>query len=335
MSKGTSLARLIGSIGVLALPFLASAQGTGCWLRDAVAPTATTVYVLCEQGTVHITKDAGATWLAVDTGAKTKLTSMAAVDTDHVVLVGDSGTILATGDGGKTWQAVVNDKKETVTKENLLAINNAGSQLWTSGFDGAILHSTDGGRTWDTQTSGTTMGLEDIFFLDANRGWAVGWSGTILRTADGGKKWEDVKSKNATWTLSSVYFRDANNGWAAGFAGQLLQSRDGGATWEKQDSSVKASLKDVMFDNANRAWITSDEQFLLSEDGGVKWRAVKTDRNVFLRRLIPVGNSLWAVGQLGVLKQGTGLTWTAVASLVPAAAKPPAAAAAPARPVAR
>src|ERR1019366_8777121 len=119
MSKGTSLARLIGSIGVLALPFLASAQGTGCWLRDAVAPNAATVYVLCEQGTVHITKDGGTNWLAVDTGDKVKLNALAALDADHVIAIGDRGTIIATSDGGKTWPAVVDTKKANITKQNL------------------------------------------------------------------------------------------------------------------------------------------------------------------------------------------------------------------------
>jgi len=271
---------------------------------------------------MNITADGGATWSAVDTGAKVKLRAMAALDAGHAIVVGDGGLILATDDGGKTWRERNDAKNKHFTPQHLLALSAVGNQLWTSGFDGALWHSVDGGRNWEVQKTGTHMALEDIYFLDADHGWAVGWSGTLLRTLDGGKKWEAINSKAlaAAWSLSSVYFHDLKNGWAAGFSGQLLRSRDGGATWEAQDSSSKSWLKDIEFDSSNRGWITSDEQFLVSEDGGEKWNPVKIQKNLFLRKLLHVGDSLWAVGQLGVLKQGPGLTWTPVTSLVPRAA---------------
>ena len=324
MFKG-SLAQLIGFTGILLFPLLVSAQGTGCWLRDATAPTPSTVYVLCEQGTVHVTTDGGTTWTARDTFAKSSLRTVESTDANHVLVAGDNGLILATEDGGKTWQP-----RTSNTTEHILSLSAVGSQVWGSGFSGVVINSADAGRTWKVQETGTRMTLQNIYFLDANRGWAVGWSGTILRTLDGGKKWEEVKTKESSWSLTSVYFRDANNGWAAGFGGQMLRSSDGGATWRKLDSAVKAELKDVEFDRSNRAWVTSDEQFLMSTDGGEKWTPVKPSKNFFLRKLFKVGDTLWAVGQLGVLKQGAGTDWTPIASLVPAAApRPVAPAAAP------
>jgi len=163
------------------------------------------------------------------------------------------------------------------------------------------------------------MALEAIFFLDPDHGWAVGWSGTILRTADSGKTWQTVKTSAASWSLAAVDFRDLQNGWAVGFSGQLLRSRDGGATWEAQKSPAQSSLTSVASDRANRLWIAADDQLLLSEDGGEKWRAIPLEANCFVTRLFRVGDSVWALGELGIFKQtGSGLEWKHDESFIPA-----------------
>jgi photosystem II stability/assembly factor-like uncharacterized protein len=130
---------------------------------------------------------------------------------------------------------------------------------------------------------------------------------------DGGKKWQAVASK-AQWSLTSIYFSDANNGWICGFSGQLLRTKDSGATWEVLPAPSKAWLKDVSVDRSNRMWIAADDQFLVSEDGGAKWRAVPVLTQAFLRKMLPVGNSLWAIGQLGMMRQ-EGADWKPVDTL--------------------
>jgi photosystem II stability/assembly factor-like uncharacterized protein len=300
------------------LPLVLAASDTKhCYLRDANSPTASTAYLLCEQGLVYGTTDGGVTWTAHDTGAAVILHAISFQDAMHGFAVGDTGTLLGTEDGGKTWLA-----RTTGTKENLLSAFTLGDLAWTGGFDGILLHSTDGGRTWNKQTSGTTMALESIFFLDPDHGWAVGWSGTVLRTADGGKSWQTMQATAATWSLDAVCFRDQQNGWAVGFAGQLLRSRDGGTTWEAQQSPVKSWLTSVAADRANRLWIAADEQLLVSEDGGGKWRAVALGGNYFVSRVFMLGDTMWALGELGLLKQiGTGLQWKHYDAFVPAGAQ--------------
>jgi photosystem II stability/assembly factor-like uncharacterized protein len=190
-----------------------------------------------------------------------------------------------------------------------------------SGYNGVLLHSGDGGRTWARQTTGTSQSIENIFFLDADRGWAVGWAGTILRTANGGRTWEQIKSSAASWSLNSVYFRDAKNGWAVGFAGQILRSRDGGATWDTQNSPVRGWLTCVLFDGSNRGWITVDDGFLVSEDGGENWRAVVVDDRAFLSKLVLVKDSVWALGPFQALKHTDAkVAWQKIEKLVPVAA---------------
>lgn len=305
-----------GAVALLLPIFAWGSDKEHCYLREA-SSLGTTAYLLCEQGLVYGTTDSGATWTAHDTGAAVTLHGLSFFDPLHGFAVGDGGTVLATEDGAKTWQP-----RTSGTKEHLLSVFTIGNLAWTAGFDGTVLHSIDGGRTWNKQTSGTTMALESIFFLDPDHGWAVGWSGTILRTADGGKTWESIKTSAASWSLATVRFLDAKNGWAAGFSGQLLRSRDGGATWEAQKTPSQSWLTSVATDRANRIWIAADDHLVVSEDSGATWRAIPVEGNLFVARLFPLGDTLCALAELGLLRQGgNGLQWKRDETFAPAGAQ--------------
>jgi photosystem II stability/assembly factor-like uncharacterized protein len=317
MSNGSTLRALARLAGISLIPLLAasaqpkaptqspaaSANYRSCWLRDAGAANAKAVYAVCEQGRVWFTTDGGVKWTSSDTGATARLRSIAVLDAHRMIVAGDSGTMLATADGGKTWQT-----RNSGTKEHLLDIAFQGESGWACGYQGILIHTTDGGRTWTKQTTGTTQTLEAMYFLDANHGWTVGWAGTILITSDGGAKWQAVKTDAASWSLTSVYFHDLKNGWIVGFAGQILRTQDGGLTWKTQPSPVRSWLTNIAFEGPKKGWITFDDGFLTSEDGGQTWTQHDIKGRYFLSKLIPVGDSLWAVGQSAML-QRTGASW--------------------------
>jgi photosystem II stability/assembly factor-like uncharacterized protein len=120
------------------------------------------------------------------------------------------------------------------------------------------------------------------------------------------------------WSMSSVYFRDAKNGWIVGFAGQLLRSRDGGVTWQAQDSPFKGWMTSVTFDSVGRGWIAAGNDFLLSEDQGETWKLIDIPDTVFLTKLLRVNDTVWALGQFGVLKQaGNGKEWKKIDNILP------------------
>ena len=56
-----------------------------------------------------------------------------------------------------------------------------------SNAGGAVLNSVDGGASWQPQLANSAFRLEDVFFVDAQRGWAVGANGTIVHTVTGGQ----------------------------------------------------------------------------------------------------------------------------------------------------
>jgi len=290
---------------------LRAADERTCTMRDAAIPAPSLTYVLCEQGLLLVTTDEGVTWNTRKIADAQGLKALAFLDINRGLAAGDGGTILATTDAGKTWTP-----RKTGTTENLSDLQMIGEEGWAAGFDGVILHTTDGGQNWTAQKSGVTQSLEAIQFLDTKNGWAVGWSGTILHTADGGATWKQVKSTAAMWSLSSIHFRDANNGFISGFAGQLLRTSDGGATWEGVKTPYSGWLTSVTFDSANRGWITTDDGFLLSADGGTTWKlttagaATEGQTQMFLSKLLRTSGVTWALGPFGMAKQvGDGTQW--------------------------
>jgi photosystem II stability/assembly factor-like uncharacterized protein len=305
-------------IVVLFLTFLCPAAAqradTTCLIEGAAA-AGERVWLVCEEGKVLVRVSPQGAWQTLALPVEATPRDIEFLDSRRGFIVGDRGTLLKTEDGGRTWRPV-----EVPTSENLTSIFFLGELGWIAGWSGVILHSADGGRTWTRQPTGISHGLEDIYFHDESLGWAVGWVGTILRTTDGGKTWRPVNSPEAKWSLSAVYFRDAENGWAVGFGGQILRSRDGGQTWQSQASPVASTLTSVRFDSAGRGWITTQDGFLLSEDGGESWRHVQVGNWLFLTQLLPVDGSLWAVGARGILKQTTsGFTLERIEQLLGAA----------------
>lgn len=106
------------------------------------------------------------------------------------------------------------------------------------------------------------------------------------------------------------------DGWAVGFGGQILRSHDGGASWQEQRHPVQAWLKSVVFDNSGRGWIASDDALLISDDNGESWRSAPVEGTLFVHQVLPLKDSVWAVGQHGVLKHtGDGPNLTALNTL--------------------
>jgi photosystem II stability/assembly factor-like uncharacterized protein len=275
----------------------AAASSAPCTFQSA-AVAGPQIWLLCEQQELLVSTDGGTTWQAKRLPSQAKFRDVAMIDSRRGVVVGEGGTLLATEDGGETWRQV-----SLPTQENLTSVHFVGDLGWLAGWSGVILHSRDGGRTWQRQQSGVLQGLECIYFRDADHGWAVGWVGAILRTRDGGRNWERVRTARTLWSLNSVYFTDLLHGWAVGFGGLILSSDDGGATWQERESPAQAWFKSVAFDAQGRGWIAADNRLLVSEDGGRSWRSVSLDSTLFLQQVLPAGDSVWAVGQFGVLKQ--------------------------------
>lgn len=291
-------------------PGILAATRSPCSIQRAAA-TESHIWLLCDRSDLFVSADGGANWQRRPLPSEGRFRTLAFLDARRGFLAGNSGAVMATDNGGETWRSV-----EVPVQENLTAIHFTGQVGWMVGWNGVILHTKDGGRSWTRQNSGILQALEDLYFTDDKNGWAVGWVGTALRTTDGGGTWERVRVPNTLWSFNAVHFSDNNRGWIVGFAGLIISTRDGGQTWETRPSPLQASLKSVAFDRDGRGWIAADNNLLVTTDGGETWKTLTLDGTLFLRQVLTVGNTLWAVGQFGVLRQsGAGQGFTALATL--------------------
>ena len=133
--------------------------------------------------------------------------------------------------------------------------------------------------------------LNDVMFINPQRGWAVGDRGVIWHTRDGGRHWE-LQASPAECRLESVFFLDAQNGWIVGgythplthkSSGIVLRTRDGGGRWEETRDASLPLLKKVKFFDARQGWAAGLSSSLYrsgiftTRDGGRSWSPIPGD----------------------------------------------------------
>jgi photosystem II stability/assembly factor-like uncharacterized protein len=123
--------------------------------------------------------------------------------------VGDGGLAMLTVDGGKSWQAPPGPLPEAIRQFDCRTVAVLDDACWIAGAPGtSVFHSPDGGRTWGRFSTGQSLPIRALTFLDADRGWAVGSLGTILVTRDGGRSWQ-IQRQGATRAALLGIFADA------------------------------------------------------------------------------------------------------------------------------
>lgn len=107
-------------------------------------------------------------------------------------------TLLRTTDGGVSLQDCFTNLPSTSNSSNSLLgmcfINENTGWISGSNIDHKNMYkTTNGGENWVFQDNPVTQyefaQLDDVLFIDENRGWAGGYSGQIITTTNGGINW--------------------------------------------------------------------------------------------------------------------------------------------------
>jgi photosystem II stability/assembly factor-like uncharacterized protein len=150
-------------------------------------------------------------------------------------------------DGGITWI-----QKSSVSCSSIyFADLNTG---WAVGEGGIIIKSTDSGETWITKTSGTTIDLKCVKFLNEDIGMCVGNSGIILLSTDGGETWV-IKNTETIYNLNAITFTNSSSAWIVGANGTILNTTDLGISWTSYDEVTDNDLTSLCFISENTGWI--------------------------------------------------------------------------------
>lgn len=129
-------------------------------------------------------------------------------------------------------------------------------------------------QEWSILSSGTTVTLMDVHFLDEMNGFVVGDGGTVLKTADGGSTWEDISPVGVADALNAVHFFDDQTGIVAGAGGVMERTTNGGSTWEAVTSGVRDQLHALSFAGERGICGGSALDILSSSDAGASWEFV-------------------------------------------------------------
>ena len=134
-------------------------------------------------------------------------------------------------------------------------------------------------QEWVVQESGTTLRLNDVYFIDENTGWIVGDSSIILHTTNGGAEWIGQISPVDSVRFEKIFFSNADDGYIVGWEGTILYTNNGGETWARSDIGLDYPIFDLSFINADTGWAVGGDFFgerkrgiiLNTKDGGVTW----------------------------------------------------------------
>ncbi|MBN8570617.1 MAG: T9SS type A sorting domain-containing protein [Ignavibacteria bacterium] len=125
---------------------------------------------------------------------------------------------------------------------------------------------------WIQQTSGVTVPLRRVNFINRNTGWICGDAGTILKTTNGGTNWIAQNSGVPNKILSCISPVNDSVVYCVGFFQTILKTIDGGSNWmilENGQFGTGRSYESCFFLNEEIGWIgTNYPGTLRTVDGG-------------------------------------------------------------------
>ena len=208
---------------------------------------------------------------------------MVLIDSSKIISVGDNGYIIKSTDGGKSW-------KNTPTFQpyflrSVFAATD--SVLYAVGSWKTILKSEDQGESWYplivkvTGFTSSTVFLNDVFFLNKDKGFIVGDESRLITTNDGGRTWKDTTfSMTSSSRINAVTFVNDTLGFICGGSNAMFRTKNGGATWEAINLGFlgfNRELKKVRFlDHLNGYVVGNNGIFIKTTDGGNTWTQTAT-----------------------------------------------------------
>lgn len=289
-------------------------------------------------GKILRTDDGGYTWSLVDSGTDKALYSISFPDKSNGWIVGQDGLVLHSADAGKTWA-----RQATAVPVYLFSVDFVDAENgWAVGDKATFVRTVDGGKTWkagkilsdeklsaDEALLAQEPVLYGVRFLDPQTGWVVGEFGNIYHTTDGGVSWrtqqETLIGADGTFdaldipTFFGVSFANARSGVTAGLETKLARTDDGGATWKFDQTAIKDSTGDPLYQPFlfpdTTGWAVGAAGTVVQRAApGVPWQRVSLgmEVNTWLRGVyFRDQNDGWVVGGYGLILHTTdgGKTW--------------------------
>lgn len=319
-------------------------------LRDICVKDSVTAWIAGDNGTIIYTTNGGTTWIDQTSFPQNGLNSIYFYDKLNGWACGDQRTILKTTNGGASWSKIsmmglpigtginsiyftsLNNGWATCSNGYILKTTDSGISWslqfntavagfnikfydtnigFVVGMNGSIYSTSNSGATWTKIPSGTTQGLNDIFFASSTEFLIGGHNGTILRSTNSGASW----FSESIPTYASVYgiTRVNTTTFVVGEYG-LLGYKNSSSNWIYNNNGINKSINWVTFSNYLRGFVFGQYgKIARTSDGGNTWVEIingVTGDSFYGAELID-SNYVWAVGDGGVILHSSngGSSW--------------------------
>jgi len=244
-------------------------------------------------------------WQPQQSGSRSSLRGISAVNADVAWASGSGGTYLVTTDGGRNWTSgkVAGAEKLDFRAVHALDRNTAWLVSIGTGEASRVIKTTDGGATWQTQLQNPdAKGFFDgIAFWDPKHAVLVGdpvdGHVVVFTTGDGGEHWTRRTTPPAIGaegafaaSNTSIAVRGSNEVWiATGGVGaaRVFHSTDGGATWTVTPTPMRndgagAGIFSIYFRDGKYGIVVGGDytkpkettgNIAITTDGGKTWKA--------------------------------------------------------------
>ncbi|MCU1282225.1 MAG: glucosyltransferase-I precursor [bacterium] len=211
------------------------------FLNGAWGPSADSVFIVGEAGTILHSIDRGTTWSGgVGVGGSQTLRGIWGIDAT-MFAVGDSGAIFHSSNGGGTWTAAAS-LSPAYSGSFYRVWGSDTNNVFAVGDNVTIYRSTDGGATWNlsntgcVNTSNPTTTFQGLWGSGSNDIYVVGGPGTIYHSTDGAN-W--THQNGAAYSLSTVWGSSATDVYATG-GYELLSTVNHGTNWTSPAGQIGA-----------------------------------------------------------------------------------------------
>ncbi|MFM7022646.1 MAG: YCF48-related protein [Flavobacteriales bacterium] len=233
---------------------------------NAVAfPSATTVFIVGDSGTILKSTNTGTSFGSVNSGTAKNLKDIVFTGTTGVA-VGSSGTILLSTNSGNSWNSITSP---TVNDLNAVAFFNASNGIIV-GNNGTILKTSNGGTSWTNITPITIYLLNKVLYLSANEVVACGAHGTVMKSTNGGNDWSIVNASTNRYLSDLISYNDSL--LFVGDKGVELEANEALTSFVK-DSLCIDQLRSVYCSGKNCISVGKNAMILARENDD-KWIAV-------------------------------------------------------------
>lgn len=286
----------------------------------------------------------GPTWTFLESGVKTRLRGVSAVNENVAWASGANGTILRTANAGMSWERLSIPNTQDLDFRDIDAVNERTAFILSIGPGAAsrIYKIEDAGASWQLQFQNTDPKAfyDAMAFSSPEKGIAISDSVdgrfVLITTGNGGRTWHPVAAATlppalpgegafaASGTNIAVKGRHI---WIGTTAGRVLHSHDNGRTWAiattALQSSPSAGIFSIAFRDQRRGIVVGGDykredqaidNVALTGDGGQTWQPAKGLAGFrSVAAWLAGTNQLLAVGPTGAdVSTDNGHSWRAV-----------------------